>query len=95
MDDLQKQKLAVNVGASYKMLSNWWFGVLGTVGVIWSQLSAEQTQAILAHLPLPAWMIPILGTVIGIALRLWPQKSISGAEAAAKSADTPQPKEPQ
>lgn len=93
MEDLTKQKILVNLTNSYKMASNWWFTMLGILGVIWVNMPDAQQQVVIAHLPVPGWMLPIIGTVIGIVARLWPQKSISPEVAVAKSADAPQPEE--
>lgn len=87
MDDTTKDKLVINLTNSWKMASNWWFTALGTIGVVWVNLPAEQQQALLAHLPVPGWVLPIAATVIGIAARVWPQKSITPEVAAAKSAE--------
>ena len=92
MDDTTKDKLTINLANSYKMASNWWFTVLGAMGVIWVNLPVEQQQALLAHLPVPGWVLPIAATVIGIVARVWPQKSITPEVAAAKSMDAPEPK---
>ena len=86
MDDLTKDKLVSNLTNSYKMASNWWFTMLGTLGVIWVNLPVEQQQAVISHLPVPGWVLPIVGTVIGIVARLWPQASITPPKA-----DEPKP----
>lgn len=89
MDDNMKDKLATNAANAWKMWSNWVMTASGVVGAIYLALPDEQKQALLNHLPLPAWLIPIVGTVIGVALRIWPQKSITPEVAAAKSAAPP------
>ncbi len=81
-----KEKLAINVANSYKMASNWVFTGIGTLGAIWLGLPVEQQQAIIAHLPVPPWVLPIVASVIGIGARLWPQKLITPEVASAKSA---------
>ena len=86
MSPEDKAKLAVNMGAAWKMWSNWVMTASGALGAIWLALPVEQQQAVIAHLPLPPWILPIVGTVIGVTLRIWPQASITQAEAAAKSA---------
>lgn len=74
MDDTAKDKLVSNLANSWKMASNWWFSALGALGVIWVNLPAEQQQAVISHLPVPGWVLPIVGTVIGIVARVWPQQ---------------------
>lgn len=91
MDDTTKQKLAVNASNAWKMASNYVMAGSGVIFAIYLGLPAEQQQAIINHLPVPAWLVPIVGSVVGIAARLWPQKSITPEVAAAKSDDAPQP----
>lgn len=91
MDAITKEKLAINVENSWKMASNWVMGGAGIAFAIYLQLPFEQQQALLQHLPVPAWLLPIVASVVGIAARLMPQKSITPSVAAAKSADAPQP----
>ena len=91
MDPVTKEKLAINASNAWKMWSNWIMAGAGIAFGIYLQLPPEQAQAILAHLPVPPWLIPIIASVVGIAARLWPQHSISPAVAAAKSEDAPQP----
>ncbi len=91
MDDITKQKLAVNIENAHKMASNYVMGASGVAFAIYLGLPPEQQAAILAHLPVPPWLVPIIGSVIGIVARLWPQKSITPAVAAAKSEDAAQP----
>lgn len=85
-----KEKLAINVANSWKMASNWVFTASGVLVAIWVSMPPEQQAVLIAHLPVPPWAVPIAGTVIGIAARLWPQKSITPEVAEAKSA-VPEP----
>lgn len=87
MDTTTKEKLAINVANSWKMASNWVMGAAGTAFAIYLALPALQQQALLDHLPVPPWLIPIIASVGGIVARLVPQKSITPAVAAAKSDD--------
>lgn len=91
MDDTTKEKLAINASNAWKMASNWVMGATGILFAIWFGLPADQQQAVIAHIPVPPWVLPILTSVIGIAARLWPQRSITSEVAAAKSDDAPQP----
>lgn len=77
MDQTTKDKITTNAANSWKMASNWVFVALGTVFTIYLALPADQQQALINHLPVPPWLIPIAGSVVGIAARLWPQKSLS------------------
>ena len=87
MDPITKDKLALNVANSYKMASNWVMAAAGVAFTVYLALPPEQQQALIQHLPMPPWLLPILASVIGIAARLMPQKSITPEVAAAKSAD--------
>lgn len=80
MDAEKKEKLATNVANSWKMASNWVFTISGAIVAIYVSLPVEQQAALIAHLPLPAWMVPIAGSVVGVAVRLWPQKSLAPKE---------------
>lgn len=90
MDSTTKDKLAINVANSWKMASNWVMGAAGIAFTIYLALPPLQQQTLLDHLPVPAWLLPILASIVGIVARLWPQKSITPAVAAAKSQDAPQ-----
>lgn len=94
MDQTTKDKLAINVANSWKMASNYVMVGAGIAFAYWLTLSPEQQALIISHLPIPPWLIPIATGFAGFAARLWPQKSITPAVAAAKSEDAPQPAEP-
>lgn len=94
MDDSTKTKLAINASNATRMASNWVMAAAGAMFAIWLALPPEQQQALIAHLPVPAWVLPVLTSIAGIVARLWPQSSITPAVAAAKSGDAPQPAEP-
>lgn len=85
MDDTTKAKLAVNVANSYKMASNWIMAATGVIFTIYLALPPDQVAALNAHLPVPAWALPICTSVLGIVARLWPQAAITPEVAAAKS----------
>lgn len=87
MDQTTKDKLAINIGAAHKMASTWVMGAAGALGVIWFSLTPDMQMQIIQHSPLPTWSYPIVLTAIGVISRVWPQKSITPVEAAAKSAD--------
>lgn len=91
MEQDTKDKLAVNVANSWKMASNWVMTASGALFAIYLALPLEQQQTLINHLPMPPWLVPIAGTVIGVAARLWPQKSITPEVAAAKSASDDPP----
>jgi hypothetical protein len=84
-------KLATNLANAHKMASNWVMTAVGAMATIWFLLPADQQATVIAHLPVPLWSLPIVTSIIGIAARVWPQKSITPAVAEAKSADAPQP----
>lgn len=77
MEDQTKEKLAANVSNSYKMASNWAIAATGALFTIYLALPVEQQQALVQHLPVPPWVLPIVTSVIGIVARLWPQKSLT------------------
>ena len=89
MDLTTKDKLATNVANGWKMASNWVMAAAGVIFTIYLALPPDQQQAIVQHLPVPPWLLPIVATVIGILARLWPQKSITSAVAEAKSDESP------
>lgn len=93
MDDTTKAKLAVNVSNSYKMASNWVMTISGAAFAIYLALPLEQQQTLINHLPVPPWLLPIVGSVVGVVARLWPQHSITPEVALAKSNSDDQPKE--
>jgi len=76
MEQETKDRLGANVTNAWRMASNWAMAASGTIFAVYLGLPAEQQQAILAHLPVPPWALPIAASVIGIAARLWPQKSL-------------------
>lgn len=86
-----KAKLAVNVANSWKMASNWIMTATGAMFAIYLALPQAQQDALVAHLPVPPWVLPIITSVIGIVARLWPQKSITPEVALSKSADPVDP----
>lgn len=94
MEQVTKDKLTVNVENAHKMASNWAATATGALFVVYLALPAEQQAALVAHLPVPAWVIPIITSVISIVARLWPQKSITPAVAAAKSDSPPEETQP-
>jgi hypothetical protein len=93
-DDTTKgQKLAANFAISWKMASNWVMGVAGVAFAFYLSLPLDQQQAVLAHLPVPPWVVPIVASLVGFLARLWPQKSLTTAEADNKAdAPTEEPK---
>lgn len=72
-----KARLAFNLRNSARMASNWVMAAVGVLAAIYVRLTIEQQQAILNHLPVDPWLIPIITSAIGIAARLWPQPKLS------------------
>jgi hypothetical protein len=93
-DPTKRQKLAANFAISWKMASNWVMGAAGVAFAFYLSLPLEQQQAVLAHLPVPPWVLPLIASFIGFAARIWPQKSLSPTEAENK-ADTTPPDQPE
>lgn len=93
MEDATKQKLAVNVGSSWKMASNIASGIVAAIGTALLAMPEDMRTQLLSHIPAPAWALPVIGWVAIYVARVWPQKSLTPDEAAAKSADAPQPPE--
>lgn len=89
MEQDTKDKLAANVANSWKMLSVQIATVVNSLFALYFFLPADQQALILAHLPLPAWVIPIVANALIYLGRVVPQKSITPEVAAAKSADAP------
>jgi hypothetical protein len=103
MDQLMKDKLATNIGALPKMASAW---VMGLAGAMWaaylalpvtcdgtdaSCFSQHDLQAWASTtLHIPAFVFPLVVTLIGLAARIYPQKSLTVEEAGAKSAEPTQ-----
>lgn len=103
MDQTTKDKLTVNLSNSLKMWSNY---VMGGAALVWAAYlalpvtcvagdagctSQHQLQVwVSTTLHIPALLLPIITGVLGIAARLYPQKSITPIVAEAKSADAPQ-----
>lgn len=93
MNNTTLAKLRANISIIHKMASVWVMGVAGTVGTIWFALPSDQQVVLLMHAHVPMWVAPIVATVIGVVARIWPQKSITKEEAAAKSdRDNPETK---
>lgn len=90
MDDATKDKLAINAANAWKMWSNWVMTASGIAFAIYLALPQDQQATLVQHMPVPAWLLPIIGSIIGIVARLWPQKSLTPPVAAAKSEDAPQ-----
>lgn len=103
MDDTTKEKLAINVANAWKMWSN---RATVAMGALWTAYFALPTAcdtgatcttqhtvqlwfSTALHIPLA--LIASLATVATVLFRVWPQKSITPAVAAAKSEDAPQP----
>jgi hypothetical protein len=85
MDDEKLSKLAVNVANARRMASNWVMAGAGIAFAVYLQLPADQQKALLEHLPVAPWLLPIIVSTVGIVARLWPQNSITPYVAAAKS----------
>lgn len=91
MESITKEKLLINAQNAHKMWSNWAMSATGVLGAFWFAMPEAQQRSVVEHLPVPMWMVPIVMTVIGVAARLWPQKNITPAVAAASSETAPQP----
>lgn len=89
MDAVTKDKLATNIGASYKMATIWAAGMLSAAGVGLLAMPEGMRTTLLSHLPVPAWALPIVSWAVVYIARVWPQYNITPAEAAAKSDTTP------
>lgn len=85
MEQDTKDKLAVNVANSWKMLSVQIATLANGLFALYFFLPVDQQAAILSHLPVPAWLIPIIANVLIFGGRVLPQKGITADVAAAKS----------
>jgi len=74
MEQETKDRLATNATNAWRMASNWAMAASGTIFAVYLGLSLEQQQAVLAHLPILPWSLPVLATTVGIVARIWPQK---------------------
>ena len=72
-----KDKFISNLVALPKMNSAKFMTLCGVLAMVWIGLPADQQAAVIAHLPLPAWALPIIATIIGLAVRVWPQVSLT------------------
>ena len=72
-----KDKFITNLIALPKMNSAKFMTVCGVLAMVWIGLPADQQATVIAHLPLPAWALPIMATIIGLAVRVWPQVSLT------------------
>jgi hypothetical protein len=100
MEEALKAKLATNIANLPKMLSAhfiFWIGMLWTAYTALPLVDAagglSQTTVLEAVRPLFAWVPPpilaLATTVIGLYLRVKPQKNLTPEVAAAKSTDAP------
>jgi len=88
MDRITKDKLAINFANSWKMASNWVAVTWGTLLAVTFALPSDVLALLVSRLPVPPWTVPVVVAVIGVGARMWPQKSITSAVAAAKSDDS-------
>ena len=72
-----KDKFISNLVALPKMNSAKFMALCGFLAMVWVGLPADQQATVIAHLPLPAWALPIIATIIGLAVRVWPQVSLT------------------
>jgi len=95
-----KDKLAINLANAGKMASNWVMTICGALGAAYLTLPVKclpeevgcvSQSVVLGHLFVPAWSIPLVAAAVGVVARIWPQRSITPAVAAAKSTDAEQP----
>ena len=77
MDPTTKDKITANVTNSWRMASNWIMSAAGAMFAIYLSLPLDQQAALVAHLPVPPWVLPIATSVVGIVARLWPQKKLA------------------
>lgn len=79
MNQSEKDRLAFNVRNAARMASNWVMTAVGAGGAIYLSLPLDQQQAILDHLPVEPWLVPVIASVVGIVARMWPQPKLSTA----------------
>jgi hypothetical protein len=79
MEQAQKDRLKANVVSLPKMLSAWFITLTGLLTAWWLGLGEPKQLEYLMMLPwkLPAEVYPLLLIVIGLALRAWPQTSLT------------------
>lgn len=92
MEQQTKDKLVINLANSWKMASNYVSVASGAMFCVYLALPADTQLAIVQHLPVPPWAIPVITSILNVVARLWPQKSITPFVAAAKSDSTPESK---
>ncbi len=78
MDANQKNRLKSNVTNLPKMASAWFIALAGMLATWWFSLTPDAQLAALKALPfqLPAETYPAALTIVGLVLRIWPQKSL-------------------
>ena len=72
-----KDKFITNLIALPAMNSARFMTICGVLAMVWVGLPPDQQAAVIAHLPLPAWALPIIATIIGLAVRVWPQATLT------------------
>jgi hypothetical protein len=79
MEQVQKDRLKANLTSMPKMLSAWFITLTGLLTAWWLGLDALEQTRYLQMLPwkLSADKYPLLLLVIGLALRAWPQTSLT------------------
>lgn len=79
-------RLKANLAIAHKMASVWVMTAASFAAAIWLGLDPAQQAAVLQALPIPPWLVPVGVGAVGAVARVWPQKSITPAEAVNKSA---------
>lgn len=81
MQDSTKAIVAANVSNSLSMASTWVNAAADAAFALYLALPADQQEAIVNHLPVPPWAIPIVTFALRYAARNWPQPALTATVA--------------
>lgn len=76
MDQDKKDLWATGIENAPKKFTTWVMSAAATLFAIFLALPATQQTELISHLPVPAWALPIIFTVIGIVAGMWPQTNL-------------------
>ena len=93
MNPDMKDQLRLNLIALPRMLSARFMGLCALALGFWLYIPPDQQQTIMDHLPVPRWALPLIVTLIGWTVRIWPQVGLQQPAPAAPSTP-PEPPAP-
>lgn len=93
MQDSTKAIISANVANSLSMASTWVNAAADAAFGLYLALPVDQQQAIVDHLPVPPWLIPIATFALRYAARNWPQPKLTATVATDVAVKTAELKE--